>query len=179
MKAIHGNIRIGRSENFITEACEYTNSFLKFNPKIKVILNIEEDHTLDFFKDIDNIRHSFKAFAEKLPDDGTLIINGEIDNINEITENLKCHVITYSFWKTALNTMQKTFTFNELGAGRFTISITTTLLLTIFELECNRASQRIQCTAPLLPAAEALQLPFGAFKSGLKAFDGTDETFRI
>ena len=66
LKAIHGNIRIGRSENFITEACEYTNSFLKFNPKIEVILNIEEDH-LDFFKDIDDIRHSFKAFAEKLP----------------------------------------------------------------------------------------------------------------
>ena len=65
LKAIHGNIRIGRSENFITEACGITNSFLKFNPKIEVILNIEEDH-LDFFKDIDDIRHSFKAFAEKL-----------------------------------------------------------------------------------------------------------------
>ena len=47
LKAIHGNIRVGHSNNFITEACEYTNSFLKFNPSLEIILNIEEDH-LDF-----------------------------------------------------------------------------------------------------------------------------------
>ena len=64
LKAIHGNIRVGHSDNFITEACEYTNSFLKFNPSLEIILNIEEDH-LDFFKDINDIRHSFRKFAEK------------------------------------------------------------------------------------------------------------------
>ena len=46
LKAIGGNIRVGKSETFITEACEYTNSFLHFYPKISVILNIEEDHLL-------------------------------------------------------------------------------------------------------------------------------------
>lgn len=51
LKAIGGNIRVGNSGTFITEACEYTNSFLHFFPKISVILNIEEDH-LDFFKDL-------------------------------------------------------------------------------------------------------------------------------
>lgn len=77
LKAIHGNIRVGHSDNFITEACEYTNSFLKFNPSLEIILNIEEDH-LDFFKDINDIRHSFRKFAEKLDEKGILIINGEI-----------------------------------------------------------------------------------------------------
>lgn len=33
LDAIHGNIRVGHSENFITEACEYTNSFLKFHQR--------------------------------------------------------------------------------------------------------------------------------------------------
>ena len=56
LPAIHGNIRVGNSETFITEACEYTNSFLSFFPKISVILNMDADH-LDFFKDIDDIRH--------------------------------------------------------------------------------------------------------------------------
>ena len=51
LKAIGGNIRVGDSEYFVTEACEYTNSFLHFFPKIGVILNIDEDH-LDFFKDL-------------------------------------------------------------------------------------------------------------------------------
>ena len=68
---IGGNIRIGNSDCFLTEACEYTNSFLSFFPTVAVILNIEEDH-LDFFKDINDIRNSFAKFAELLPDDGFL-----------------------------------------------------------------------------------------------------------
>ena len=62
LDAIDGNIRIGHSENFITEACEYTNSFLHFCPQIGIILNIDADH-LDFFKDLDDIRHSFHEYA--------------------------------------------------------------------------------------------------------------------
>ena len=93
-KDIGGNIRVGRSEYFVTEACEYTNSFLSFFPKISVISNIDADH-LDFFKDLDDIRHSFRKFAQLLPDDGTLVINGDIDNPGEITEGLKCSIITY------------------------------------------------------------------------------------
>lgn len=60
-----------------------------------MILNIEEDH-LDFFKDLADIRHSFRAFAKLLPEDGTLIINGEIPDLEEITGGLSCKVITYS-----------------------------------------------------------------------------------
>lgn len=47
LKSIQGNIRVGKSDLFVTEACEYTNSFLSFYPRIGIILNIEEDH-LDF-----------------------------------------------------------------------------------------------------------------------------------
>jgi UDP-N-acetylmuramate--alanine ligase len=91
---IGGNIRVGKSEYFVTEACEYTNSFLSFFPKISIISNIDADH-LDFFKDLDDIRHSFKKFAQLLPDDGSLVINGDIDNKEEITEGLGCSIITY------------------------------------------------------------------------------------
>ena len=94
LKSIGGNIRVGKSDYFVTEACEYTNSFLSFFPKIGIILNIEEDH-LDFFKDLDDIRHSFHEFAKLLPSDGYLIINGAIPDYSEITEGLSCKVITY------------------------------------------------------------------------------------
>ena len=53
LEAIGGNIRVGGSDVFLTEACEYTNSFLNFHPKYSIILNIEEDH-MDFFKDIND-----------------------------------------------------------------------------------------------------------------------------
>ncbi|MBD5486545.1 MAG: UDP-N-acetylmuramate--L-alanine ligase [Lachnospiraceae bacterium] len=93
-KPIGGNIRVGSSDLFVTEACEYTNSFLSFYPRISIILNIEEDH-LDFFKDIDDIRRSFHKFARLLPADGTLIISGDIAHCEELTSDLTCRVITY------------------------------------------------------------------------------------
>lgn len=94
LKDIGGNMRIGKTDYFVAEACEYTNSFLDFAPKIGIILNIGEDH-LDFFKDLADIRRSFRKFAMLLPEDGCLIINGDIENPEEITEGLSCRVITY------------------------------------------------------------------------------------
>lgn len=94
LESIHGNIRIGRSGLFVTEACEYTNSFLRFFPKVGLILNIEADH-LDFFKDIDDIRASFRKFAQLIPEDGALIINADIDRVEEITGGLSCRIITF------------------------------------------------------------------------------------
>ncbi len=96
LRSIGGNVRIGHSKYFVTEACEYTNSFLSFFPRIALILNIEEDH-MDFFKDIDDIRNSFTKFASLLPMDGTLVINGEIDRLDEITAQLPCEVKTFGF----------------------------------------------------------------------------------
>ena len=94
LKTIGGNIRIGHSGYFVTEACEYTNSFLSFFPKIGIILNVEEDH-LDFFKDINDIRRSFHQFAALIPHDGVLIINGDIPELSAITKGLSCRILTY------------------------------------------------------------------------------------
>ena len=117
LPAIGGNLRVGNSETFITEACEYTNSFLSFFPKISIILNIDADH-LDFFKDIDDIRHSFRLFAQKLPADGTLIINSDTPSYEEIIRDLPCEVITYGL-KSSAQYQAEDITYNELGHPSF------------------------------------------------------------
>ncbi|MBQ1207528.1 MAG: UDP-N-acetylmuramate--L-alanine ligase [Lachnospiraceae bacterium] len=94
LPSIGGNIRLGGQDTFITEACEYTNSFLSFFPTVAAILNISEDH-LDFFKDLEDIRHSFKRFAGLLPENGTLVINGEIEDLPKLTEGLSCRLVTF------------------------------------------------------------------------------------
>lgn len=91
---IGGNIKIGESEHFITEACEYVESFLKFFPFIGIILNIDEDH-LDYFKDIDHIKSAFKKFVDLIPQEGFLIANKDDENMEEIISNVKCNLITY------------------------------------------------------------------------------------
>lgn len=119
LPAIGGNIRVGESETFVTEACEYTNSFLSFFPKISIILNIDADH-LDFFKDLDDIRNSFRRFTELLPSDGTLIINADIPDYQEITKGLPCQVVTYGLEQEA-DYQAKDITFDKYGHASFTV----------------------------------------------------------
>ena len=117
LNAIGGNIRVGDSGVFVTEACEYTNSFHSFFPKISIILNVEEDH-MDFFKDIHEIRASFHKFATLLPEDGALVINKNIECMETITDGLSCKVITYSECQDADYTAAN-ISYNELGNASF------------------------------------------------------------
>ena len=155
LKAIGGNIRVGNSGTFITEACEYTNSFLHFFPKISVILNIEEDH-LDFFKDLEDIRHSFHQFAELLPDDGTLVINGEIKEHSEIYEGLSCNVITYGH-----------VAFDLIRHGKHTDHIQLSVT----------GDHNVSNALSAIAVADILEIPMEVTKKGLLSFTGTDRRF--
>ena len=96
-KEIGGNYHIGKNDYFVVEACEYTNSFLDFRPTIEIITNIEAEH-LDFFKNLEEIRASFKKFVDLLPNEdkgGILVINNNIDNIKEIIKDTKAKIVTY------------------------------------------------------------------------------------
>ena len=92
--------RIGRGNTIVMESCEYYNSFLSFYPTIAVILNIEADH-LDFFKDIDELKRSFRIFASKVPEDGTIVANLEDENTMAAIEGLKRKVITFGLTEKA------------------------------------------------------------------------------
>lgn len=94
LPTIGSNLRIGNSPYFVAEACEYFDSFLQFNPFIAIILNVESDH-LDYFKTLENIRRSFHAFAQRVPDKGLLAISEKIDHVEELTDGLTCHVETF------------------------------------------------------------------------------------
>lgn len=91
---IGGNIRVGKSDYFVTEACEYTNSFLEFFPTIALITNIEEDH-LDFFSGIDEIIESFRKFALLTKGKGKVIAIGSDKNVQTAVKNIDCDVLTY------------------------------------------------------------------------------------
>lgn len=119
LKTIDGNLRIGRSDYFVTEACEYTNSYLSFFPKISIILNVEEDH-LDFFKDINDIRDSFNRFAKLLPEDGYLIINGDIPELQTILDGVKAKVITFGN-SSSYDYYPEEVSFNDKGSASYTL----------------------------------------------------------
>ena len=71
--------RVGRGDTIILESCEYCNSFLNFFPTAAVILDVDADH-LDFFKDLADVEHSFRAFAALVPAGGLIVANGDDAN---------------------------------------------------------------------------------------------------
>lgn len=173
LKAIHGNIRIGQSSYFVTEACEYTNSFLKFNPKIEVILNIEEDH-LDFFKDINDIRRSFREFAHKLKDGGTLIIHGAIDRLSEITEGIEGKVITFGI-DPSNDYYASNIEFDDMALGSFDLMIHGEY---IDRIRLNVTGlHNITNALAAVAAAVTLGISLEDIKQGLLGYDGTDRRF--
>lgn len=91
-----GNVKVGKSDYFVTEACEYMDSFLSLRPKIEIILNIDSDH-LDYFKDIDHIANSFHRFADLVPSSGTLIAYDANPFVQAVIESVDCNVITFGF----------------------------------------------------------------------------------
>ena len=173
LQAIGGNIRVGHSNTFITEACEYTNSFLNFFPKIGIILNIEEDH-LDFFKDLEDIRHSFHQFAALIPADGTLIINSDIKNYKEICEGLDCRIVTCGS-SISSDYSSENVRFDEKGLASFDLIKhgETVCRIQLSVPGYHNVSNALTCIA----AAELLEIPMETIIQGLLAFTGTDRRF--
>jgi UDP-N-acetylmuramate--alanine ligase len=119
LDAINGNVMVGQSDYFITEACEYFESFLKFYPYVGAILNIEEDH-LDYFKDIHHIMSAFYKFAQLVPKDGTLVVCGENENAMKVAAAADCNIITYGIEGPA-DYMATNIRFNQLGHPTFEV----------------------------------------------------------
>ena len=174
LDAIGGNIRIGKSENFITEACEYTNSFLNFFPTAEIILNVDADH-LDFFKDLDDIRQSFRKYTRLLPKDGVLVINSDIPGLDYFTAGLSCQVITFGLENSAEYGADN-IRFDESGRG-------------IFELvhQGKPTGDTIHLSVPgehnvsnalsVIALSRYYGISMAKIKDGLESFVGTERRF--
>ena len=173
LEAIGGNIRVGGSEVFITEACEYTNSFLHFHPKYSIITSVEAEH-LDFFKDIDDIRRSFHEFAGNTSHDGVLIINGQIEALDQITNNLSCSVTTYGLCEND-DFYAKNITYNDHACGTYTLMHKTEDLGTVSLSVPGK--HNVSNSLAAIALCLNLGLPLDVIKKGLLQFGGTKRRF--
>ncbi len=172
---IGGNIRVGHSDTFLTEACEYTNSFLSFFPTVELILNIEEDH-MDFFKDLADIRNSFHRFTKLLPSEGLLVINDEILDPGKITADTKARVVNYGFSKDADYRAAEPITYDDKGCASFGCLHKDQYLGNITLHVPGR--HNVSNALAALAASMELGISFGDIASGLSKFHGTDRRFQ-
>lgn len=175
LDAIGGNIRVGHSDYFITEACEYTNSYHAFQPEISIILNVDADH-LDFFSGIDEIIESFRTFAHKLKPDGTLIINGDMDCLPIITKNLQRSICTFGLSEDC-KYRAVDIHYDENGCAVYTLLVNQTELTQI-QLHVPGLHNVVNSLAAIA-AADVLKLDTDAVRRGLAAFGGARRRFEV
>ena len=120
LKPLNGNYRVGNSEHFIIEACEYVESFLNFSPKAEIILDIDNDH-LDYFKTFDNIKNAFIKYVKLLPDNGLLIVNGDDKNCLDLCQYTNAKKVTYGIDNTKANFVAKNIVFDNDGFPEFDV----------------------------------------------------------
>ena len=177
LEVIGGNIRVGSSDYFVTEACEYTNSYHAFNPFVSIILNIDNDH-LDFFKNMDNIVESFATFATKTKEGGMLILNGDSpykDKVLEKIAGMNIKVVTFGTGEDN-DYIASNVRLNELGQPVYD-------LVTNGE---NRGEIMLSVTGKhnavnslsAIAASDFLDIPFDKVKEGLRLCHSADRRFQ-
>ncbi|WP_406543289.1 UDP-N-acetylmuramate--L-alanine ligase [Clostridium ljungdahlii] len=171
---INGNVRIGNSPYFITEACEYKGSFLKFFPSIGVILNIDADH-LDYYKDIDDIQNAFIKFANLIPEKGYLVGCVDDARMKNVISNVNCNVLTYGI--NAGDITAKNICFDEKSCASFDIYKND---VKISSLHLNVPGKHNILNA-LASTAVSLILDISTdnIKMGLENFKGTHRRFEL
>ena len=117
---IGGNTHLGDSEYFVTEACEYCDSFLKLYPEVAVILNIELDH-IDYFKNIERVKKSFSSFIDNVPDDGFIVAFKDDANVREVIEKTTKKVITFSINDRTADWQARELSFSEEGKASYAL----------------------------------------------------------
>lgn len=174
LSIIGGNTKIGGHKYFITEACEYFGSFLKFHPFLAVILNIELDH-VDYFKDIEHIKDTFFQFASLVPKDGYVVACVDDVNVCELLGKLSCNIITYGISNEEAIWSAKSINFDGKGCASYTLTYKGEKVadITLSVPGIHNVSNSIAAAA----SCYALGCTIDAIKDGLYKFTGTHRRF--
>ena len=169
---LHSGYRVGRGDTIILESCEYCNSFLSFFPTVAVILNIEADH-LDFFKDLNDIEHSFRRFAELVPPAGHVIANADDPGVRDALRGFERPVFTFGLSGAAdctaanIDESGSCPVFDVMIRGEKYAHVTLHI----------HGRHNILNTLAAASAAYVLGLPGSAVEEGLDGFTGANRRF--
>ena len=171
---INGNVEIGGTEYFVTEACEYMDSFLQLKPSIGVILNIDSDH-LDYFKDMEHIVKSFSTFVEQIPPHGIIIAFGDNPFVREILRDHN-NKITYGYSESN-DFYAENIRFDENGHPTFDICHKRNKVATL-ELNVPGEHNVLNAMASFVTASY-LGVDIPVIQKTLKDYSGTNRRFDL
>lgn len=169
---LHSGYRVGNGDTIILESCEYCNSFLSFFPTVAVILNVEADH-LDFFKDLNDIEHSFHQFAQLVPPAGHVIVNADNQGAMDSVQGLEHPILTFGLERPADCTASNLHEEDGLPVFDVLIHGQPYAHVTLHVYGRHNVLNALAAAA----AAHVLGLPGSAVEEGLAAFTGAGRRF--
>lgn len=95
--AAGANARLGSSDWLVAEADESDGSFLRLNPLVAVITNIDADHMEHYDNDFARVREAFSEFLHRLPFYGLAVLCIDDPEVAALAEQTSRHVTTYGF----------------------------------------------------------------------------------
>lgn len=87
---------LGKGDWLIAEADESDGSFLRLNPEIAIITNVDNDH-LDHYKVFSNLQKAFVDFGHKVPFYGVAIVCGDDPQIRPLFKDFNKKILFYGF----------------------------------------------------------------------------------
>ncbi|MFP4456536.1 MAG: UDP-N-acetylmuramate--L-alanine ligase [Clostridia bacterium] len=172
LSELDGNVIIGESDIFLTEACEYVESFLKIYPYIGVILNIDRDH-LDYFKDLNHIVASFNSFNDNISDNGFLVINNDDPNTKKVINQSSKNLVTFG-----LNSNSTWYVNNISHTASGTISDLYKNDEFVSKLELSvPGNHNIYNALAVISTCDILSLDINTITAALTEFNGTHRRF--
>ena len=173
LAGIDGNHRIGGPDYFIAEACEYVESFLDFFPYVAILLDVEEDH-MDYFRDLEHIVSAFRKFAELVPEDGLVIVNGDDKNALKAVQGLTRQTVTAGLTPDS-DYYAKDVTYDDKARASFTLC---TPEGDTFPIRLGVAgSHNVSNALCAIAAARRFGLAFEDIARGLWLFTGAERRF--
>ncbi len=169
---LHGGVSVGDASVFITEACEYVESFLTLRPTIALINNIDDDH-LDYYRDISQIEEAFRKFLSLLPEDGLFVACTDDARVKSLASASPYRVVSYGLSEGDCHALDVVF--DEMGNASFT------------PVYKGEALGRVALPVPglhnvtnalgALAVAMELGVPFSVFAGALRDFRNSKRRF--
>lgn len=114
-----GNARMGKGRFVVAEACESDHSFLRYNPEVALVTNIEPDHLEHYDGDYNRLVASYVVFINNVKPGGTAVLCADDPMLRELRPQIRPAVLTYGFNETADIRAERVF-LERLGT-RFTV----------------------------------------------------------
>lgn len=171
---IDNTILIGKEDYLLLEACEYVDSFLHFHPTSSIITNIDNDH-LNYFKNLDNIKNSFKKFCNLIPENGFLAINNDDEN-SKVLDETNTNIITYGI-NNKSKVMAKNIVFNNSSHACFDLFIDDEFIINI-ELSIP-GTHNIYNSLGAIAIAKNYINDYEVIKKAIKSYKGVCRRFEF